>query len=190
MTDPRRAHIRIARLSSHLSSTSERRNELSLAPTSAEGENEVDVLLSEVDPKYYSSLGEGASLASAVNLSPSEENISLSDKVEKLKSVGWGYDDTRFSLNDNGDVEITGDRYPDIFPSARVMPKLRSWVEEHTGINVDVDKFQSSPSIIVISSPVINPEFLEVPLFLTNNVFHDICPGGVWILRVTVHQQR
>ena len=44
--------------------------------------------------------------------------------------------DTRIQLNERGQVEVTGKRYAEMFPSERVMPKLRAWTEDNIGIDV------------------------------------------------------
>ena len=54
-----------------------------------------------------------------------------------VKWNGWGHEDTRFVLNGNGDVELTGKRYGDAFPgNSRVFPALRPWVERVVGIDL------------------------------------------------------
>ena len=56
---------------------------------------------------------------------------------ELAKWNGWGHESTRFVLNENGDVELTGARYAGAFSGGnRVFPALRPWVERVVGLDL------------------------------------------------------
>ncbi len=71
---------------------------------------------------------------------------------EKLKWNGWGYEDSKFALNERGHVYFTGKRYETgmyiliiltvVLGSDRItlagveMPHFRPWIEENCGLNV------------------------------------------------------
>lgn len=56
------------------------------------------------------------------------------DWSNRLKHTGWGYKDTKFTLNHQGLVSLSGSRY--LF-SGKALPSLRSWMEESAGLNID-----------------------------------------------------
>lgn len=49
----------------------------------------------------------------------------------------WGYRDTEFFVNPRGDVELSGTRYAHVFEAGRIFPKLREWIEEHVGLDLE-----------------------------------------------------
>jgi len=53
---------------------------------------------------------------------------------EKLKWNGWGYEDSKFALNERGHVYFTGKRYE---MAGIEMPHFRPWIEENCGLNVE-----------------------------------------------------
>ncbi|KAK6012125.1 hypothetical protein OSTOST_22733, partial [Ostertagia ostertagi] len=70
------------------------------------------------------------------------------DKV--LKWNGWGYADSFFKLDHEGDVVMMGDRYE---ACGHKMPYFRPWFEEHLGvhdiINLRQGKFPRLPDLVV-----------------------------------------
>ncbi|KAK7468162.1 hypothetical protein BaRGS_00036626 [Batillaria attramentaria] len=79
-------------------------------------------------------------------------------RQELLKWNGWGYKDSKFSINKDGHVEFTGERYR---LSGSVMPLLKDWMKATVGISLD-HKSPSQPEIPAASIPlpVKNEEFL------------------------------
>lgn len=51
-----------------------------------------------------------------------------------LRWNGWGYDDTEFVVNEQGNVRLTGSRY--LF-SGQVLPHFRGWAETKVGLNIN-----------------------------------------------------
>ena len=51
----------------------------------------------------------------------------------ELRGDGWGYSDTEFQLNGEGQIQLAGSRYPF---SGFVFPNFRPWVETVVGINI------------------------------------------------------
>lgn len=45
---------------------------------------------------------------------------------DPFKTQGWGYNDTSFSINHRGHVELTGNRY---LYSGKELPSFRAWAE-------------------------------------------------------------
>ncbi|XP_074653203.1 alkyldihydroxyacetonephosphate synthase, peroxisomal-like [Tubulanus polymorphus] len=80
-------------------------------------------------------------------------------RQELLKWNGWGYKDSKFTVNKDGNVEFTGSRYQ---LSGMVMPALRDWMAKAVGISLD-HKSLSKPTLDVSKVPAAlkNPEFLD-----------------------------
>ncbi|KAJ0406316.1 hypothetical protein ATCC90586_007354 [Pythium insidiosum] len=59
---------------------------------------------------------------------------------------GWGYDDTKLFINRDGDVEISGERYADVFHGAkdRTLPQLRPWAERAIALDVKRTSFATN----------------------------------------------
>jgi alkyldihydroxyacetonephosphate synthase len=118
-------------------------------------------------------------LSSALDLDKTENKKTANSfetpfSSSSLKPTGWGYRDTKFVLNSNGVVEVSGDRYKDIFPAARVMPNFRPWIEENTGIDINVTCLQQVPDTLSLPEPVINQQFIDA---IANN-FADLSWEG------------
>lgn len=78
------------------------------------------------------------------------------DEAESLEN--WGFQDTSFTINDNGSVAITGSRYE---LSGKELPRLLPWIRETLDIDLDVnDRFEPHypPEI---APAVKNAEFLK-----------------------------
>lgn len=80
-------------------------------------------------------------------------------RQELLKWNGWGYSDSKFILNKDGQVEFTGDRYR---LSGQVMPQLRDWMMATVGISLD-HKTPAQPPLTAkdINAPKRNEEFIS-----------------------------
>ncbi|XP_048779948.2 alkyldihydroxyacetonephosphate synthase, peroxisomal-like [Ostrea edulis] len=80
-------------------------------------------------------------------------------RQELLKWNGWGYSDSKFILNKDGQVEMTGDRYR---LSGQVMPLLREWMMATVGISLD-HKTPAQPSLTAkdINVPIRNENFIS-----------------------------
>ncbi len=78
------------------------------------------------------------------------------DEAESLEN--WGFQDTSFTINGNGNVAITGSRYE---LSGKELPRLLPWIRETLDIDLDVnDRFEPHypPEI---APAVKNAEFLK-----------------------------
>lgn len=93
-------------------------------------------------------------------------------RQELLKWNGWGYSDSKFILNKDGQVEFTGDRYR---LSGQVMPQLRDWMMATVGISLD-HKTPAQPPLTAkdINAPKRNEEFIS-DLRKTSVPFTDDC---------------
>lgn len=93
-------------------------------------------------------------------------------RQELLKWNGWGYSDSKFILNKDGQVEFTGDRYR---LSGQVMPLLRDWMMATVGISLD-HKTPAQPPLTAkdINAPTRNEEFIS-DLRKTGIPFTDDC---------------
>lgn len=93
-------------------------------------------------------------------------------RQELLKWNGWGYSDSKFILNKDGQVEFTGDRYR---LSGQVMPQLRDWMMATVGISLD-HKTPAQPPLTAkdINAPKRNEEFIS-DLRKTSIPFTDDC---------------
>ena len=66
-----------------------------------------------------------------------------------LRWNGWGYSDTAFVVNKQGQVELTGSRY--LF-SGKVFPLMRGWAEQSAGLDINVE----TPSQVGLARVVAN----------------------------------
>ncbi|XP_076437357.1 alkyldihydroxyacetonephosphate synthase, peroxisomal-like [Babylonia areolata] len=98
-------------------------------------------------------------------------------RQELLKWNGWGYRDSKFSINKDGHVEFTGERYR---LSGSVMPQLRDWMKTTMGISLE-HKTPSQPEIPAanIPIPIKNEEFIA-DLRKTAISFSDDCQDRVF----------
>lgn len=79
---------------------------------------------------------------------------------------GWGFSDTKLFINDNRVVELSGERYGEVFHAARdrTLPLLLPWAEKTLGIDIS----RRSPAtilnvndLVVIDPPVAPGSALE-----------------------------
>ncbi|MDP6932659.1 MAG: FAD-binding protein, partial [Myxococcota bacterium] len=70
----------------------------------------------------------------------------------------WGFSDTRFQVNDNGNVELTGTRYP---LSGYELPKLLPWIEGVMQVKVDTREVNTSNYPPPISEPRTHDAFMK-----------------------------
>jgi alkyldihydroxyacetonephosphate synthase len=93
--------------------------------------------------------------------STAETNSPEDKSKDALKLRGWGYNDTHFFLNEDNQVELSGNRYPQAFPPnvKRVFPKLKEFMEDRLHMNVDETSFitEQLPSI---DPPILNHAFV------------------------------
>jgi alkyldihydroxyacetonephosphate synthase len=85
---------------------------------------------------------------------------------------GWGYEDTRLYLNQDGVAALSGTRYPHIFPARRIMPKFRGWVEDVLGIDIR----NTSPANRTkpeLPPPFVNKEFMDAISDCAESTFDD-----------------
>lgn len=86
-------------------------------------------------------------------------------EAESLEN--WGFRDTSFAVNENGNVTIKGSRYE---LSGKELPRLLPWIKETLAIDVDIkDRFESNypPKI---DPPIENIQFLaETGKFLNQD---------------------
>ncbi len=89
---------------------------------------------------------------------------------EPFKWNGWGYDDTEFKLNAQGEVFLSGKRYwlrynfdaikiYNIF-SGVSFPKLRTWAEQSLGLDIE-HKSPANKNMQEIPDPIKNTAFLQ-----------------------------
>ncbi|CAH1773004.1 unnamed protein product, partial [Owenia fusiformis] len=100
-----------------------------------------------------------ASESSSKTQVPDEAPIVPKRRHELMKWNGWGYKDSKFSVNKNNQVTFTGERYQ---LSGTVMPALNDWMAENIGISLD-HKTPAQPELTAanIPSPIRNESFLE-----------------------------
>lgn len=77
------------------------------------------------------------------------------NKLEWFKNNGWGYRDTKFIMEPDGVVRLTGTRYRF---SGQKMLKFKEWVESKVGIDTSIN-MQAQPEIPV-DQPIRNEAFL------------------------------
>jgi alkyldihydroxyacetonephosphate synthase len=78
-------------------------------------------------------------------------------KKEKLKWNGWGYTDTKFVFNKEGNLYLSGHRYS---LSGVELPSLRAFVEKEMGVTID-DKMPAQAMPTEYPAPVENPGFMK-----------------------------
>jgi len=67
---------------------------------------------------------------------PRSFKSNLPNELQKsLKTIGWGFQDTEFLMKTNGDVTVTGRRYPVL--SAKSLPNFRDFFEKEAGLDSD-----------------------------------------------------
>eukprot|EP00761_Pharyngomonas_kirbyi_P002503 gb/GECH01002507.1/.p1 GENE.gb/GECH01002507.1/~~gb/GECH01002507.1/.p1 ORF type:complete len:629 (+),score=150.59 gb/GECH01002507.1/:1-1887(+) len=73
---------------------------------------------------------------------------------------GWGYKDTSFLVNKNGQVELSGDRY--LF-SGNMLPHFRSWMEKNCGLDINNISLSQSidDAIAHVPSAIVNGGFMR-----------------------------
>ena len=78
-----------------------------------------------------------------------------------LKLRGWGYNDTHFFLNEDNQVELSGDRYPQAFPPnvKRVFPKLKDFMEDRLHMNIEETSFVNE-ELPQVDPPRVNLAFV------------------------------
>lgn len=73
-----------------------------------------------------------------------------------FKQQGWGFNDTKFKVNERGKVEITGNRY--LF-SGKELPHFRKFAEEVAGVDLGTEsKAQERVPVAPVKR---HPEFFE-----------------------------
>ncbi|KAH7731635.1 alkyldihydroxyacetonephosphate synthaseperoxisomal [Aphelenchoides avenae] len=80
-----------------------------------------------------------------------------------LKWNGWGYSDSYFALNEQGEVKMTGDRYE---ISEKVIPLIRPWFEQNLGVDISHKTPSKDLKDIVVPEATVNKDFLD---YLTSN---------------------
>jgi alkyldihydroxyacetonephosphate synthase len=78
-------------------------------------------------------------------------------KKERLRWNGWGYDDSQFALNENGQLYFTGSRYE---LAGVELPYLRAWMENTLGLKAE-ETVPSQPLPKTFPPPIENKEFLK-----------------------------
>lgn len=75
------------------------------------------------------------SSAEATELQEPNEPLALNSAT---RWNGWGFADTGLFVNDDGVIEISGSRYPDLFEhsGARTLPSLLPWAEGAIGLSL------------------------------------------------------
>eukprot|EP01137_Pigoraptor_chileana_P019586 Opistho-2@80798 len=77
-------------------------------------------------------------------------------RQDVLKWNGWGYADSKFQLNSNGQVELTGTRYS---LGGQELPHLREWMEHVCDVRLD-QRSESGPPPTV-PEPIRNEGFIR-----------------------------
>jgi alkyldihydroxyacetonephosphate synthase len=87
------------------------------------------------------------------------------DEVESPDN--WGFADTRFAINDAGNVTILGRRYE---LSGKELVRLLPWIRETLNIDLDVNDIHRSSYPTQIPAPLKAPEFIkEISEFLNES---------------------
>ncbi|WKY03083.1 hypothetical protein Q1695_016407 [Nippostrongylus brasiliensis] len=87
-----------------------------------------------------------------------EHNVPQTWRDNTVKWNGWGYADSYFKLDKNGNVTMTGDKY-DI--SGQIMPHFRPWFEERLGVFLGYQTPSQTLNDVAIPAPVENDEIFE-----------------------------
>ncbi|CAJ0942711.1 unnamed protein product, partial [Mesorhabditis belari] len=85
-------------------------------------------------------------------------NVPQSYRDTILKWNGWGYRDSFFAINKNGDVEFTGSRYE---MSGQALPLLRPWFEQNLGIDLDYKTPSQPQQQFKVDPPNNNQVFID-----------------------------
>jgi alkyldihydroxyacetonephosphate synthase len=79
------------------------------------------------------------------------------DPREAERDDGWGFADTTFALTPDGDITVTGERYPGL--SGEVLPTLLPWFRQMIGVDFPTgDAVQTVPPVVGKPRPA--PGFL------------------------------
>ncbi len=76
---------------------------------------------------------------------------------ESFKWNGWGFSDSEFSLSDNGEVQLTGDRY--LF-SGREFPAFRAWCEKELGVDITLQT-PAQDELAAVPESTVNDAFMS-----------------------------
>uniref|UniRef100_A0A0N5C879 Alkylglycerone-phosphate synthase n=1 Tax=Strongyloides papillosus TaxID=174720 RepID=A0A0N5C879_STREA len=90
-------------------------------------------------------------------------NVPHSYRDTILKWNGWGYNDSHFEINENGDVVMTGNKY-DI--SGEILPNLRPWIEANLDVDVKNKIETALKTEVKFPKTINNQEFID---FLKEN---------------------
>ena len=87
------------------------------------------------------------------------------DETESFEN--WGFADTKFAINQRGNVVIEGDRYE---LSGQELPRLLPWVSDVLGVEIDPRDIHQTSYPSPIPAPLESPEFtFAVERFLNEN---------------------
>lgn len=76
----------------------------------------------------------------------------LPNELQKsLKTIGWGFNDTEFLLKPNGDVTVSGNRYPVL--SSKSLPNFREFFEKEAGLDASKMSLAQSIDEILVKVP-------------------------------------
>ncbi|XP_065190738.1 alkyldihydroxyacetonephosphate synthase, peroxisomal-like [Sycon ciliatum] len=79
-------------------------------------------------------------------------------RQEELKWNGWGYLDSGFRMNENGQIEFHGKRY---LIGGQELPHLRDYLEQHLGLDESMYRPpRELPNEADIAPPVLNKSFI------------------------------
>ncbi|KAK5973335.1 Alkylglycerone-phosphate synthase [Trichostrongylus colubriformis] len=87
-----------------------------------------------------------------------EHNVPQIWRDKVMKWNGWGYADSYFKLDQDGDVVLTGDKYD---ASGHKMVHFRPWFEEFVGVDLDYMTHSQRINDIEIPPPVENDEIYD-----------------------------
>nr|CDJ91270.1 FAD linked oxidase and FAD-linked oxidase domain containing protein [Haemonchus contortus] len=87
-----------------------------------------------------------------------EHNVPESYRDKDLKWNGWGYADSFFKLDQDGDVVMMGDKYE---TCGQKMPFFRPWFEENLGVGLDYCTPSQRIGDMEIPPPIENDEILD-----------------------------
>ncbi|CAD8172283.1 unnamed protein product [Paramecium octaurelia] len=89
-------------------------------------------------------------------------------KLDWFKNNGWGYKDTKFILEQDGAVRLTGSKYR--FSNQKMM-KFKEWAEAKVGIDLSLNC--EAQVEIPADPPIINEQFVNAIQGLFNEVSFD-----------------
>ncbi|XP_012938011.2 alkyldihydroxyacetonephosphate synthase, peroxisomal [Aplysia californica] len=118
----------------------------------------LDLCLSKSSDVKLSNSGCAGSKDGSASLDPEPPRVPKR-RQELLKWNGWGYKDSKFFVNKDGNMEFSGERYR---ISGFTMPAMREWMINTIGISLD-HKAPAQPEIPAanIPLPVKNEGFLS-----------------------------